>query len=170
MSENTTTSSSSTNGKRFSQAPSSSSLDSYNPFKKFKMSRMKRHRMSRILHTPANALNDHNNDEEIEEWVKAKPAEVVETLKSLVLAQKFSNIMLDINAALMEQTGTKKVMATILQYAAELIHCERCSVFLVCMLVHLNACVPVCTCVYLCVSVCQLKGGFFIVSNQFILF
>ena len=38
--------------------------------------------------------------------------------------------MLDISAALMETTDTQQVMETIMQHAAELVHCDRCSVFL----------------------------------------
>lgn len=52
-------------------------------------------------------------------------------MQELALAQKFFSIMLDITANLMENTNTKHLMEVIMQRTAELIHCDRCSIFLV---------------------------------------
>lgn len=68
--------------------------------------------------------------DELKEWMQREPDHVAEALVELDVAQKFSAIMLDISAALMETTDTQQVMETIMQHAAELVHCDRCSVFL----------------------------------------
>lgn len=48
-----------------------------------------------------------------------------------MLAQRFFAAMLDINVALLEITDSKALMKNIMRHAAELLDCERCSIFMV---------------------------------------
>ncbi|EGD82484.1 hypothetical protein PTSG_11971 [Salpingoeca rosetta] len=86
------------------------------------------------LEVPFKSMEDlditHKSADELKQWMQKDPTTVAEALRELALAQKFSTVMLDISAALMETTDTKEVVETILQHAAELVHCDRCSLFL----------------------------------------
>ncbi|EDQ91841.1 uncharacterized protein MONBRDRAFT_23049, partial [Monosiga brevicollis MX1] len=51
-------------------------------------------------------------------------------LKELLQAQRFSSAMLDMNVALMETNDLTQLMTNIMQHAADLMDCERCSIFM----------------------------------------
>eukprot|EP00730_Choanoeca_flexa_P004391 TRINITY_DN11680_c0_g1_i6.p1 TRINITY_DN11680_c0_g1~~TRINITY_DN11680_c0_g1_i6.p1 ORF type:complete len:616 (+),score=113.90 TRINITY_DN11680_c0_g1_i6:157-2004(+) len=68
--------------------------------------------------------------EELAIHVQNHPDEAAKIIRDLVHAQRFSSAMLDMNVALMETNDLTQLMTNIMQHAAELIDCERCSIFM----------------------------------------
>eukprot|EP00045_Choanoeca_perplexa_P003585 m.32088 g.32088 ORF g.32088 m.32088 type:complete len:626 (+) comp12122_c0_seq1:69-1946(+) len=67
---------------------------------------------------------------ELVAFTKEQPGVAAKAIADLLLAQRFSTAMLDMNVALMETNDLTQLMTNIMQHAAELIDCERCSIFM----------------------------------------
>eukprot|EP00049_Salpingoeca_infusionum_P017470 m.353088 g.353088 ORF g.353088 m.353088 type:complete len:607 (-) comp16680_c0_seq1:195-2015(-) len=67
--------------------------------------------------------------EAIKGWMKDNPESAAIALRELAKAQQFSSALLDLNAALLNCTDADEVISQIMSHAADLIQCERCSVF-----------------------------------------
>lgn len=70
------------------------------------------------------------SEAELTDFVTTDPVGTVKVLKELLQAQRFSSAMLDMNVALMETNDLTQLMTNIMQHAADLMDCERCSIFM----------------------------------------